>query len=162
MLKFIIDKAKNIDPEITVIARRDGKPMKESTLYLVVNLSKSHGSESYSVLQKHGYHIPEVESFLKEKNQELGKVKKVTLPGSLLKDKTYYQLTFKLQLPNKDTQALEEREVKGEFYVNEKIYSFTHNKYIYNITYLQLQTMEEFWVSEHNIVKYEKIKHDGE
>lgn len=158
MLKFKTVKAGILDPETDVIVRADGKQIKD-TMYLVINLAKPHGSESYTVLQKHGYHIPEIETFLKKKNQEIGKVKRVTLPGSLLKDRTFYLLKFKFQMPNETTQIMEEKEVTGQFYVIEKVYSFTHNRYIYSLKHIQ--TSDELWVSEHHIIKYEKLLNDG-
>lgn len=158
MLKFNTVKAGTLNPETEVIARTDGKPLKE-TMYLVINLAKPHGSESYNVLQKHGYHIPEIETFLKKQNQEIGKVKRVTLPGALLKDKTNYILKFRFQFPNETTQTIEEKEVTSQFYVNEKIYSFTHNRYIYSLRHLE--TSDELWVSEHNIIEFEKISNHG-
>lgn len=67
MLKFVTAKAGNLPPETRVITRADGKDMKDN-FYLVINLAKPHGAEVYDVLKKHGYTLPEVESYLEDLN----------------------------------------------------------------------------------------------
>ncbi len=66
-MKFKRVKAGELNPETEVITSTDGKDMKDS-FYLIINLEKPHGSEVYEVLKRHGYNIPEAETFLLNKS----------------------------------------------------------------------------------------------